>query len=254
MSPPVPQFADLITEQVHRTVPPALILTAFVISIAYVRSAQAKALIYSLPVPFSCAYLAARLPINATYATGLILVVGYNWAVYLLHTRLRVPLLLAIALSAGGYFVGGVFLRPLISVPIGWVAMLALTLWFINVWLYRAQAQPDHRSRTAWYIKAPAIFVISIAIYNATRLLAGAVGTFPYAGIFTSYEMRHSLRTLAGQFSINSLGILLCMLVISAAEPHMTSIWALLLGWIPVVAWALVVHRLRLGRPIPIEE
>lgn len=244
-----------LTAQLHHTLPSALVLTAFVIAIAYVRSPRAKALIYSLPVPFSCAYLATRLPLNATYLTGLILVVGYNWAVYLLCLKARLPILLAIAIAALGYFAGGMLLRPMIAVPIGWVAGAFLIGWLMNLRLYHARAQPEHRSRTAWWLKAPAIFAIALAIYNTTQLLAGAVGTFPYAGVFTSYEMRHSLRTLAGQFTINALGILLCMLVIAAAEPHLPSPWPLLLGWLPVLAWAGLVHRLGLGRPeLEIEE
>jgi hypothetical protein len=83
------QLPPILLDQVRHHVPSALVLTAFVTTLAYVRSPRAKALIYSLPVPFSCAYLATRLPINATHLTGLALVVGYNWAVYLLRARCR---------------------------------------------------------------------------------------------------------------------------------------------------------------------
>jgi hypothetical protein len=118
----------------------------------------------------------------------------------------------------------------------------------LGVGLYQPRPGVDHRSRSPWWIKAPAIFGIAMCIYNATQLLSGAVGTFPYAGVFTSYEMRHSLRSLAGQFTINSIGILLCMLTIAAAEPHMPAGLALLLGWVPVIVSMAVIRRFNLGQ------
>jgi hypothetical protein len=242
-------------DQAQRTVPSAVVLTAFVCAIAYVRSSRLKALIYSMPVPFTCAYLATALPINATYLAGLILVVGYNWAVCWLHIKLRVPLLVAIVASALAYFASGMQLRPIAGVPVWWIGAIGVVGWLLNLWLYRPAMQPDHRGRTPWWLKAPLIFVIAMAIYNATKLLAGAVGTFPYAGVFTSYEMRHSLRTLAGQFTINALGILSCMLIIAAPETRLPAPWPLLLGWVPVLAWAGIVHWFGIGRPeVEIEE
>lgn len=234
--------------QLHRTVPSAVVLTGFVVAIAYARSQRLKALIYSMPVPFSCAYLATGLQINPTHITGLIMVMCYNWAVYLLHIRLKLPLLLAIAVSAGGYFLGGMALRPLAMAPIWTVVLAAVVAWLVNWFCYRPMPQPEHRSRTPWFFKAPLIFALAMVIYNATQFLAGAVGTFPYAGVFTSYEMRHSLRTLAGQFAINALGILLCMVTIALTEPHLPEPWPLIVGWLPVLMWAALVHSLRLGR------
>ena len=245
----------MISAHLLQMLPAALVLTAFVIAIAYVRSSRLKTFIYSLPIPFTCAYLATRLPMNATYVTGLILVVGYNWLVYVLHIRLRVPLLVSIVSSAVAYSLSGMLLRPVAGVPIWYVAAIGVAGWVLNLRLYRPSAQPDHRSKTPWWVKAPMIFGIAMVIYNATQLLAGAVGTFPYAGVFTSYEMRHSLRTLAGQFTINAMGILLCMLVIAVTQTHLASPWPVVLGWVPMLGWTGLVHWLGIGRvDVAIEE
>lgn len=215
--------------------PSAVVLTAFVLAIAYVRSSRIKALIYSLPVPFSCAYLATGMRINATHVTGLALVVGYNWAVYLLVEKVRLPLLAAIALAAGAYVGGAVLCRPMAERG-PWVAAgVWLVGWGVAMACYRRGEETDHRSRSPWWLKAPAIFLIAMAVYNATGLLAGAVGTFPYAGVFASYEMRHSLRSLAGRFTVNSVGILGCLLTIALVERHCPPAVALGLGWIPVM-------------------
>jgi hypothetical protein len=238
--------AAFFIDQAQRHAAPACVLTAFVISIAYVHRPRAKAFIYSLPVPFSCAYLATGLPINATHVTGLILVAGYNWLVYGLM-RAKVPVALAIIVAAGTYFGGAMLLRPLAGISVWWVAGAALAGWLLALMAYRPRVEPGHRSRTAWWVKAPLIFAIAMGVYNATDLLAGGVGMFPYAGIFASYESRHSLRTLAGQFTINALGLLGCLLTIHLAEGRVPAPWPLLLGWIPVVVWAGTVRALKLG-------
>jgi hypothetical protein len=240
-------LSTFLLDQAQRHAAPAAVLTAFVISIAYVRAPRAKALIYSLPVPFSCAYLATGLPINATHISGLILVAGYNWLVYLL-TRAKVPLLAAIVLSAAAYFAAAMALRPLAAISLWWLAAAALAGWLVALAAYRPRDQPAHRSRTAWYVKAPLIFALAVAVFNATGLLAGGVGLFPYAGIFASYESRHSLRTLAGQFTLNAVGLLLCLLTIHAAEGRLPAPLPLLLGWLPVLAWAAFVHAIKLGK------
>jgi hypothetical protein len=239
-------ISTFLLDQAQRHAAPAVVLTAFVIAIAYVRTPRAKALIYSLPVPFSCAYLATGLPINATHISGLILVVGYNWLVYLL-ARARVPLLAAITISAAAYFGAAMALRPLAAISVWWLAAAGLAGWIVALAAYRPLEQPAHRSRTAWYIKAPLIFAIAMGVYNATDLLAGGVGMFPYAGIFASYESRHSLRTLAGQFTLNALGLLLCLLTIHAAEGRLPAPLPLLLGWVPVLIWAACVRAMKLG-------
>jgi hypothetical protein len=241
---------SMVLDQLQRHVVPACVLTAFVISIAYVRSPRAKALIYSLPVPFSCAYLATGLAINATHITGLMLVIGYNWLVLGL-VRAKVPLVVAIVAAAAAYFGGAWLLRPLAGLEnatLWWAAGIGFAAWVLGVVLYRPREEPGHRSRTAWWVKAPLIFAIAMGVYNATDLLAGGVGMFPYAGVFTSYESRHSLRTLAGQFTINSLGLLMCLVTIHLAErAGVPVLGALFLGWVPVIAWIALVRWRRWG-------
>src|ERR1035437_1401670 len=115
-------LSSFLLDQAQHTVPSAIVLTCFVIAMAYVRSPRTKALIYSLPVPFSCAYVATRLPINATHLTGLLLVVGYNWAVYLLRVKAKLPLIPVIIMAAAGYFLAAMALRPLAGISLAWVA------------------------------------------------------------------------------------------------------------------------------------
>jgi len=237
-----------LLDQVQHTVPPAIVLTCFVISMAYVRSPRAKALIYSMPVPFSCAYVATRMPINATHLSGLLLVVGYNWAVYVLRAKAKLPLIPVIVTAAAGYFLVAMALRPLAGVSLVWMAGLVLVPAVVTVLWYRPCPEPDHRSRTPWYVKAPLIFAIAMGVYNATGLLAGGVGMFPYAGVFASYETRHSLRTLAGQFTLHVPGLLMCLLTIAATEGHLRAPLPLLLGWVPVLGWAAVVQRSGWGK------
>lgn len=247
-------FSSVLLDQVQRHAASAVVLTGFVTAMAYIRSPRAKAFVYSMPVPFSCAYVATRLPINATHLTGLLLVMGYNWLVYVLRAKAGIPLLLAIALSGGAYFGGAMALRPLAHSSLVPVALVILATWAAAMFFYRGRREPEHRSRTAWYLKAPLIFAIAMGVYNATGLLAGGVGMFPYAGVFASYEMRHSLRTLAGQFTLNALGLLGCLLTIWATEGRLSQPLPLLLGWVPVLVWAALARQFALGRPAAADQ
>lgn len=233
---------------------PAIILTVFVTSIAYVRSNRAKLLIFSMPVPFSCSYLQSGLAISNTHLTGMVLVTLYHWLVFLVVRRFRGPLAIGIALGAAGYLASAWFvahsprLEGVRAMPFLALAGVLLALWILGVALYKPQTEPGHRSFAPWYIKSPVIFLISLLIFAATPLLAGGVTTFPYAGVFTSYEMRRSLRTLAGQYTINNLSFLLMFVAIWALEQnHAPRLAALAGGWIVLSLTLAAVYRVGMG-------
>lgn len=226
-------------------------LAVFVTTIAYLHHPRLKALVYSLPVPFACAYLATDMRINATHVTGVGLIVGYNWLVYLLHAKRGWALGAAIAAAVGMYVLGGIAFRSCADAPFPWMAAAMLVPSAAAMRWYRPMHQPGHRSRTAWWIKAPLVMLVGLVMYNLTGLLAGAVTTFPYAGTFTSYESRHSLRTLAGQFSINSAGIWASMVVMWIIQDHLPGRWPLAPGILAAVLVLAAIYRAGLGRPAP---
>ena len=229
----------------------AAVLAAFVSSIAYLHRPRLKALVYSLPVPFTCAYLATRMPVNATHVSGLALVVLYNCLLYVLRRKLHINLFLSIAIGVGIYIGGGILFRLLARTPIGWTATVFLLAWIVLLGAYRPIHEPGHRSPSPWWLKAPLVFVLSLIIYRLTGLLGGGVVTFPYAGVFTSYEMRHSLRTLAGQFAVNSLAIWSLIVTIALLQNHWPHPWPLVSGLAICLLVLGVIHGLKLGEPRP---
>ena len=124
-------------------------------------------------------------------------------------------------------------------------------VWVVFVSLYRGTMEASYRSITPWWIKAPGVFLIGLCMFNATALLGGAVTTFPYAGVFASFELRHSLRTLAGQLSINTIGLTIMMLTIwmlqDRFEPN--ALWPLVIGWGTTLSAVALVYGKGLGRP-----
>lgn len=233
---------------------PAIILTLFVTAIAYVRSNRVKMLIFSMPVPFSCAYLQSGLKINNTHLIGMVLVTLYHWIVCGVARQLRLPLALAIGLGATIYIgvatvaASASWLQPLRDWPFLALAGVVFLLWAGASALYRAEPEPGNRSLAPWYIKSPLIFLISLVIFALTPLLSGGVTTFPYAGVFTSYEMRRSLKTLAGQYTVNNITFLLMFLAMHELERHDAPRLAVLAaGWMVLALGLMTVYRLGYG-------
>lgn len=233
-----------------RQAPAAAVLALFVTAIAYTPAARLKVLIMSIPVPFTCAYLATDIPVDSTHLSAFGLIVLYHMVVYALHARIRLPLGVAIATGIALYLALGVALRPLRAVPLPWVAAVLLLGWVLWLRRYRPRPDPDFRSRAPIWIKLPGVFAIAIVIMNFVPLLAGAAVSFPFASVFTSYEMRHSLRTLTGQFPINVIGVGALVCTIWCLQGRLPAPWPLLLGWLPAMLALLLINRLHRVRPV----
>lgn len=234
----------------------AAILACFVTTIAYIHDPKLKMLVFSMPIPFTCAYLVAGRPVDATAMSGVVLVTLYHWIVYLMVMRWRLPLGVGIGTSIAGYiFIAWLIKDWMISVPFVAAMAVVLVMWFIGFMCYQGVKEEGHRSRSPWYVKLPLVFGIALVIYSITWLLAGAVTTFPYAGVFTSYEMRRSLRTLAGQYMVNNLSFVAMFAAIALGEHlHWARPFPLLTGWAVVIACIWMIYALGWGAPKKMDE
>ncbi len=227
------------------------VLAAFVTTIAYIHDPKLKMLVFSMPIPFSCAYLVTGSPIDTTNMVGIVLVTLYHWVVYGMVMRLKLPLAVGIATGVLGY-IGFAWLckGSAQMIPLTVASVIVLLMWGASMVFYRGVQEEGHRSRSPWYVKMPLVFVIALCIYSITGLLAGAVTTFPYAGVFTSYEMRKSLRTLAGQYMVNNLSFILMFVAIAAAEhQHWSRPISLLTGWVAMIVTIWIIYGLGWGAP-----
>jgi hypothetical protein len=231
----------------------AVVLACFVTVIAYLKAPRAKVLVFSFPVPFTCAYLATAMRIDPTNIAGMCLMLGYHWMVLYLHVRFKLRVLVAIPLCATGYVAGATLFRPLTEMQWLFIPMMFVWVagWCVFVRFYRPAAHAAQPKTAPWWIKLPAVTAIAFFIFCLKDLLAGAVATFPYAGVFTSYEMRHNLRTLAGQFSINVIGMMGMLLTIRTMQQMgIGEPWPLLGGWLTVIPLVGAIYWLGLGRPV----
>jgi len=246
----MPDLPDVLDRLLTSYVPSALVLTAFVTTIAYIHSLRLKVLVFSMPIPFTCAYIATGgMPINATHVVGLFLVVLYHWVVFGARMGLRAPLGVAIGGGVTFYLTAAWLARPLADWPFWPLAGIWLAMYLVAARAMRGVDEPGHRSAAPWQVKAPTIFSIALVVYMLRDLLAGAVTTFPYAGVFTSYEMRRSLRTLATQFTINVISIASMIACMRATQAYLPGYWPLAVGWLAVFATLGVIYGLGLGKP-----
>lgn len=243
--------------------PMALVLAVMVSTIAYISSARWKIFVFSVPIPFTCAYLATDIAINATHVAGLLLSSGYHWLIYLAVGRARVPLAAAIPIGAMLY-VGAASsliyvsessaLGPIDAWPIGAMLAVGIAYWLVMFRLFQPRHDGAHRSYAPWWVKGPLIYILALVIYSLTGLLGGAVTTFPYAGVFTSYEMRKSLRTLAGQYSLNLVAFMAMLGAMWVTERYLLpEAWrhaAILVGLPTSVGTLALLYAAGLGRPM----
>ena len=227
------------------------VLAIFVTVIAYIHDPRLKMLVFSMPVPFTCAYLVTGVTIDSTALSGVVLVTAYHWIVYVIAVVWGLPLALGIGVSVGTYIATAWLTKDFIKpIPIMYSAVVVIFLLGLVSYLYKPIVEDGHRSRSPWYVKLPLIYVIAVGIYSITSLLAGAVTTFPYAGVFTSYEMRRSLRTLAGQYTINNFSFLAMFLAIAMGE-HLA--WPkplpLAAGWAAIIITIWTIYYFEWGKP-----
>ncbi len=230
--------------------PSALVLTAFVTTIASIRTPRVKVLVFAMPVPFTCAYLATgSIPVNATHLAGLFFAVLYHWIVFGVREWLKAPLSVGIATGVSFFLAAASLARPLADWPFWPLAIVWLAAYLVAARSMRGVDEPGHRSTAPWQVKAPSIFSIALVVYVLRDLLAGAVTTFPYAGVFTSYEMRKSLHTLAVQFTINVISIASMIGCMYATQNHLSGYWPLVAGWVAVFISLGLIYGFGIGKP-----
>jgi hypothetical protein len=216
--------------------------------IASLHDPRWKALMLSLPIPFTISFLSVGRPLDATNVTALNLLLGYTYSVYGLHRGLRVPIVPAIFLSAGGYCaLAGVLARVMPRTPAAfWLACagtvaLAATLHAC----VPPRDEPGHRNPLPLPARSAAIGGVVIVLVLLKGVIQGFMTVFPMVGVLASYEARHSLWTNCRQIPIIMLTLTPMMIAINLAQGALR--WpvagALALGWAVLFATLLPITR-----------
>ena len=216
--------------------------------LAYIYRPRWKALMLNLPIPFTLATLALGRRVDVTNVAGLVVLLGFTYAVWLLHGRRRWNIALSIVLSASGYCVVGGALAYLLTGAgdaAFWIgAALAVALAAVLFLGVPPREEPGHRSPLPVWIKLPTIVAVVGVLVAIKQVLGGFMTVFPMVGVVAAYEARRSLRTICRQIPVIILSMTPMMVLVRYAEPGLGRGGALAAGWaallgilIPLMRW-----------------
>jgi hypothetical protein len=229
-----------------------LLVSAQATSLAYVRSAGAKAFITALPIPFTLAALSVGRPVDASNVAAVVLLLLYALAVRALHKGAGVPIIPAIVAGAAGYVSAGALLKSIIPAgdPTFWAAcVLALgAAAAMRRWTPRTDEPDRHHPLPPW-LKFPAVAAVVFGLILLKRVLGGFMTMFPMVGVFAAYEGRYRLDAFCRAFDAFAWAIVPFMAVVRILQPRLGLGPALAAGWlvhIPILLW-----RIKEPRPAP---
>jgi len=203
--------------------------------LAYLPHPKWKALIMTLPIPFTLASLAVGVPLDTTHVVALNLLLAYTHGVRLLHDHARVPIIPAIVISAAGYCLAGTLLRPLLPLtPAAFWLACALTLLVAGASraLYRRPDGPGYRSDLPFWIKFPLVAGVILTLILMKRVLQGFMTLFPMVLVVASYETRHNLGLVCAALPDFMFAMVPMMAVVRLVQPQMGLAAALGVGWV----------------------
>ena len=212
--------------------------------VAFVNEPRTKALVFSLPIPFTLANLSLGEPIGAGHAVGILnLLLFLNLARWL-HTRARVRIILTIAIAASVYIGVGAALNAVIPDTQGafWTAFAVVVVTAIALLaLMPDRREPRHRSELPAPVKFVAVGGVVTVVVILKDVLGGFMTTFPLAGVTTVYETRKSLWTLSRHAPLLMLAVATMMVAMRVCQraAAMSVAWSLLPGlaaWVAVMA------------------
>jgi len=218
---------------------------------AYLRNPQHKAFVHMFPIPFSFAALSLGRPIDATNVAGIGAMLLFWVGIWLLHGRLRWPIVVVIPICGVGYCLSGTALASVLpdGDPAFWISVagvLIASLLLIRLLPHREE--PHYRTPLPVWVKLPAIVLVVIGIVALKQELAGFMTFFPMVGTITAYEARHSLWTIVCRIPWVMLLIQPMLIVMRLTQDHLGLGGALLVSW-PVYLLCLWLVRARLAVP-----
>lgn len=217
-------------------------------AIAYLHAPGHKALVLTLPVPFTIATLAVGKPVNATNVLGLLLLLAFTHGVNYFHNRLRVPIMVSIVACALAYCAAGAALVPVVPKSSAAFWTMAGGVFIVALWAYAKtphRVEPGHRSPMPVWTKFPIVFGVVLGLVAMKSILAGFMTLFPMLGVITAYEARHSLWTICRQVPVIMLTILPMLVVIHVSGPYVGLAIGLVAGWIVFLGLLVLFMKLR---------
>jgi hypothetical protein len=226
--------------------------------LAYLPQPEWKAILSTLPIPFTVAFLAVGEPVAATNVLGLVLVFLYVQEVRWLHGRWSLPIVPAIALSAISYTLIGTLVAPRLPTTDDLFWVTSGLVWLLGIVLLLRmprRTEPGHRSPMPIYLKIPVVMGVIVFLVLIKRALLGFATVFPMVSIVAAYEARYSLWTLGRQMPILMVAMVPMMGAIRLTQTTGHLGLALLAGWLVFLClyapltWAVSLSRHRCAAP-----
>lgn len=226
--------------------------------IAYLHDPRHKALVFQLPIPFTLAALSVGQPIDATNVVGLLVfLVFFLHSVRIMHHRLGVPIIPAIAIATTVYCILGMGLAHILprSDTAFWIAVVAAIPLAVglNV-LMPERVEQGHRSTLPIWIKLPIIVAVIVFLIMIKKSLQGFTTFFPMVAVVGTYEARHSLWTITRRFQTAMFAFLPMLAVCRIAQGNLELGYALILGWMAFGASMFLIKRSRKPAKQAVEE
>jgi len=203
--------------------------------LAYLYNPKWKALVLTLPIPFTIATLAVGRPIDATNVTGLIALLLFTNGVRWLYWHAHCPIIISIVIATVGYcFIGAVAAQLIPSSDTAfWLACLCvLPLGGMLYFKAKHREEKGKQLELAVWIKFPIIMCVVCMLVLIKRALLGFMTVFPMVGVIAAYEGRHCLGTISRQIPIIILTLVPLMMVCRLSQKHLGLMGALGLGWV----------------------
>lgn len=219
------------------------IVTAQSAVLSWLRQPRHKALVLTLPIPFTCGMIAVARPIDATHAIGMLNLAGFILMVRYLYMTCKVNIIASIACCIVLYCLLGVAIAQAMPIevaqkPVVFYSCIAVVLATCLV-MKRTLPQVTEeatRSPVPVAIKVPIIGAVVTALVLTKQLLAGFVVTFPFVSTVGAYEARKSLTTIASVFPRLIVALAMMLVVIREVELRSDRLMGLIAGWIAYLA------------------
>jgi len=216
--------------------------------LAYLYHPQWKAVMLTLPIPFSMAFLSLQKPIDVTNIAGLLVLLAFTHGVRILYYNYNVRIFISIAVSAVGYCVVGTLLAkvlPKTEAAFWTVFGLAVLTGIAFYLLQPIRGDRGHRTTMPIWLKLPVMIGVVLILIVIKKSLQGFMTIFPMVGVIAAYEGRFSMWTNCHKISLImfSTGPMMAAMYIMQHWFHWPAIPALALGWVVLLSIVLPMTR-----------
>jgi hypothetical protein len=223
-----------------------VVVTIMATLISYLDEPKWKAFILSLPIPFTLAVLAVGQPLGIANVLGLLLLLLYTHCVRIFYQRVKMPIVLAIVISATGYCLLAALALPILpnTETAFWVAsLLVFMLASALLCLLPRRSEISYRSTLSIWLKVPILLAVIFIIIILKGILQGFMTLFPMVGVIACYEARHSLWTISRQIHLLIIAMIPMIDTTHFFQPYLGLGSSLAIGWcvflviLSVITW-----------------